>query len=375
MNSQNERIGILSWLSLPCIAFGIGVVAYRMKEGLGTATHLSDTFPWGLWIAVDVLCGVALAAGAFTVAAAVYIFNLKQYRPILRPAILTGFIGYLLVVAALFIDLGRPLRLWYPMVLWNIDSVMFEVAWCVILYTTVLALEFAPVVLERFGLRRPLKFLQSITIPLVIAGVILSTLHQSSLGSLYLIVPNQLHHLWYSQLLPLHFFVSAVAGGLGILIIEGILSSRIFKHKIDPSILAGLARAATFVLILNLIMKIADLIFVKGILYFTLDREGLFFVMEITAGVLLPILLYFIPPIRKTPSGLFLFALLTVSGVVLNRINVSLIGMAGSSDAAYFPSWIEFVITATLILAGILLFRLAARFFPLFEHHPETQSG
>ncbi|MEK6777511.1 MAG: NrfD/PsrC family molybdoenzyme membrane anchor subunit [bacterium] len=367
MKNNSVRTNTFSWVSLPLLFFGAGVIAYRMKQGLGASTHLSDTFPWGLWISVDVLCGVALAAGAFTVAAAVYIFNLKPYRPILRPAILTGFLGYLLVIVALFIDIGRPFRIWHPLILWNPNSVMFEVAWCVILYSTVLAMEFAPIVLERFGLKRLLRILDAVTIPLVIAGVILSTLHQSSLGSLYLIVPSKLHPLWYSRMVPLFFFVSALAGGLCVLIIEGTVSQRVFHHHVDIHVLRGLARAAVVVLILYGAMKISDLMFRGGLSRLAMDREGIFFGMEIMIGIVLPLLLYALPGIRETRQGLFAFACLGVTGLILNRINVSLIGMAGSSGTSYFPSWMEFAITATLILAGVALFRWAARSLPVFE--------
>src|SRR5512137_1095249 len=145
--------------------------------------------------------------------AVVHLFHLRRFEPIVRPTVLTGFLGYLFVVFALLFDLGQPWRIWHALVFWNPHSVMFEVAWCVMLYTTVLALEFAPVVLERFRLERPRRMLRAVSTPLVIAGVILSTLHQSSLGSLYLIVPEKLHPLWYSPLLPVLFYLSAVGIG------------------------------------------------------------------------------------------------------------------------------------------------------------------
>jgi hypothetical protein len=184
----------------------------RFFHGLGAATNLSDRFPWGLWIGFDVLCGVGLAAGGFTLVATVHIFNIERYQPILRPAILTAFLGYLLVIVALLFDLGRSFRIWHALVMWNPRSVMFEVAWCVMLYTTVLMLEFIPVFFERFGWRKALRRIRAISVPLVIVGVILSTLHQSSLGSLYLIVPEKLHPLWYTPLLPVLFFISAIRG-------------------------------------------------------------------------------------------------------------------------------------------------------------------
>ncbi|MEK7448726.1 MAG: NrfD/PsrC family molybdoenzyme membrane anchor subunit, partial [Planctomycetota bacterium] len=200
------------------ILLGAVMAVYRFAKGLGASTNLSDTFPWGLWIGVDVLSGVALAAGGFTIAAAVYIFNLKKYHPILRPAILTAFLGYMVVIVALLFDLGKPYNIWHPMVMWQPHSVMFEVGWCVMLYSTVLALEFSPAALEKFKMDGLLKIIKVVTIPLVIAGIILSTLHQSSLGSLFLIVPDKLHSIWYTPLLPVMFFVSAVMVGLAMVI-------------------------------------------------------------------------------------------------------------------------------------------------------------
>src|SRR5438270_8403621 len=186
----------------------------RYFYGLAGATNLSDQFPWGIWIGFDVLCGVGLAAGGFTLVAVVHIFNIEKYKPILRPTILTSFLGYVLVVCGLLYDLGQPHRIWHAMVMWNPHSVMFEVAWCVMLYTTVLGLEFSPAVFEHFGWKRGLRAVRIISVPLVILGVILSTLHQSSLGSLYLIVPNKLYPLWYSPILPVLFYVSAICVGL-----------------------------------------------------------------------------------------------------------------------------------------------------------------
>ncbi|MGH8459838.1 MAG: NrfD/PsrC family molybdoenzyme membrane anchor subunit, partial [Nevskiales bacterium] len=186
------------WVFWLVMLGGLYATGVRVVYGLGGSTNLSDQFPWGLWIGFDILCGVGLAAGGFTLAAIVHIFNIERYKPILRATILTAFLGYLLVIVALLFDQGRPYRIWHALIMWNPRSVMFEVAWCVMLYTTVLALEFVPVVFERLGWQRPLRWMRAVAIPLVIAGVILSTLHQSSLGSLYLIVPNKLYPLWYS---------------------------------------------------------------------------------------------------------------------------------------------------------------------------------
>ena len=200
------------------LAAGFYSTILRFTRGLGAVTNLSDQFPWGLWVGFDVLCGVGMAAGGFTLAAIVYVFHIDRFHAVLRPSILTAFLGYALVAVALLFDLGKPYNIWHPLIMWNPHSVMFEVAWCVTLYLTVLALEFSPAVFERFHLHTPLRMVKGMTIPLVIMGVLLSTLHQSSLGSLYLIVPEKLHPYWYSPLLPVFFFISAISVGLAMVI-------------------------------------------------------------------------------------------------------------------------------------------------------------
>jgi Ni/Fe-hydrogenase subunit HybB-like protein len=222
------RLGFWTVFSGLLIALLAAIAYVRYTHGLGAVTHLSDTFPWGLWIGFDLLCGVGLAAGGFAVTATVHILHLKDFKPIVRPTVLTAFLGYILVITALLLDLGRPWNIWHPIIMWNPHSVMFEVGWCVMLYTTVLSLEFAPVVLERFKLDWMLKLLRPVTPILVIMGVILSTLHQSSLGSLFLILPEKMSPLWYTPILPVLFFVSALAAGIAMTVVESWFSRRVF---------------------------------------------------------------------------------------------------------------------------------------------------
>jgi len=249
------------WRAVFAIVLAAGAYAtyLRMHDGLGGVTNLNDQFPWGIWIGFDVLCGVGLAAGGFTLVAVVHIFNIERYRPILRPAILTAFLGYVLVVVALLFDLGRPERIWHPLVMWNPHSVMFEVAWCVMLYTAVVALEFAPAVFERLGWAKPLGWLKLISVPLMIVGVILSTLHQSSLGTLYLIVPNKLDALWYTPMLPIFFYLSAICVGLAMTIFESWHSSRAFGRALELPLAAGLARVLAVLLMTFLFVRFLDL--------------------------------------------------------------------------------------------------------------------
>ena len=339
----------------------------RFTRGLGASTNLSDQFPWGLWVGFDVLCGVMLAAGGFTLTAAVHIFNLERFKPIIRPTVLTAFLGYSLVVMALLFDLGRSYRIWHPLVMWNPRSVMFEVAWCVTLYTAVLGLEFAPVVFERLRMGRALRILRGISIPLVIAGVILSTLHQSSLGSLYLIVPEKLHPLWYSPLLPVFFFLSAIAIGLAMTIFESSMSAKYFNKQLELPLLQELGRILVVVLAVYSVLRFQDLYRRDALhLAFRPGYESSLFLVEVVAGLLLPILLLLTRRIRESPTGLYIAAVLVVLGFITNRLNVSITGMEASAGVRYLPKWTELAVTGGIVAAGFAIFGLAAKYLPIF---------
>ena len=359
---------------LVILAAGFYSTLLRFTKGLGAATHLTDRFPWGLWIGFDVICGVGLAAGGFTLAAIVYVFHLRRFHPILRPSILTAFLGYALVAVALLIDLGKPYNIWHPLVMWNPHSVMFEVAWCVMLYLTVLALEFSPAVFERFRMQKPLKLLKAITMPLVIVGVLLSTLHQSSLGSLFLIVPSKLHPYWYSPLLPLFFFISAVATGMAIVIFESNLSARAFGREIEMPLLAALGRAMAGVLIVYGILRLQDL-WKRGALVHLREpsTETFLFVLEIVLGLLIPLSLLLIRRVREDREGLFAAAVLVITGFLLNRLNVSITGLEYSAHAHYFPKWTEVAVTLSMVGTMFLCFALAVRYLNVFEAEPSGE--
>jgi Ni/Fe-hydrogenase subunit HybB-like protein len=358
------------WRAVLVVIYTAGFYAtlLRFTKGLGTATHLSDRFPWGMWIGFDVICGVGLAAGGFTLAAIVYVFNLRRFHPILRPSILTAFLGYALVAVALLYDLGKPYNIWHPLIMWNPHSVMFEVAWCVMLYLTVLALEFSSAVFARFRMQKPLKLLKAITIPLVIVGVLLSTLHQSSLGSLFLIVPSKLHPYWYSPLLPLLFFVSAVGVGMAVVIFESNLSARAFGRAIEMPLLVALGRAMTVVLGLYGILRLQDL-WSRGALIHLREpsTETLLFVLEILVGLLIPLLLLLLPQVRENQEGLFVIVVMVITGFLLNRLNVSITGLEYSAHTHYFPKWTEVAVTLSLVGTMFLCFALAVRYLNVFE--------
>ncbi len=366
------RFGFWTGVFFVLLAAFLYVTVLRFTRGLGATTHLSDQFPWGLWIGFDILCGVGLAAGAFTIMATVHLFNIRRFEPIVRPTVLTGYLGYLFVVFALLYDLGQPWRIWHAMVYWNEHSVMFEVAWCVMLYTTVLTLEFLPIVLERFQLHRLHRILHSVETPLVILGVVLSTLHQSSLGSLYLIVPEKLHPLWYSSLLPVLFYVSAIGAGLGMVIVESHLSGRAFGRELEMDLLEPLGRAMVVVLALYGVLKTETLIH-SGAWRFALGSsyEGRMFQLEFGLGVLLPILLLMWRRVRESPAGLVTGASFAVLGFIMNRLNVSVTGLERSSGTHYTPSWMELMVSVGLVAIGFAAFALAVRYLPIFPAHGE----
>ncbi len=355
------------------IAFCV-ITVIRFTKGLGAVTNLSDRFPWGLWIGFDLLCGVGLAAGAFTLTAVVHLFNLKKFEPIVRPAILTGFLGYIFVIVALMFDLGQPWRIWHALIYWNPHSVMFEVAWCVMLYTTVLAVEFAPVVLERFGFHAPSRIIHGLITPLVIAGVLLSTLHQSSLGTLYLIVPTKLHPLWYSQLLPLFFYISAIGAGIGMVILESYMSKRAFGRHLEMELLEPLARAMVVALGIYGLLRLQTIArnHAFGDIW-ALTYEGKMFLVEFALGVVIPVALLSFQKLRTNASWLVTGAFSAVLGFVVNRLNISVTGMERAAGIRYIPSVMEVIVSVALVAIGMAVFALTVRYFPIFEPHPAPE--
>jgi Ni/Fe-hydrogenase subunit HybB-like protein len=363
------------WKIVSVIIVTVGVFStyFRFSLGLGATTNLQDSVPWGLWIGFDFI-GVGLAAAGFTIAATVHIFNIHKYEPLVRPAILTAFLGYSVVVCLLLVDLGRPENFWHPLVMWNIHSVMFEITWCIICYSTVLLLEFAPVVLEKFNLKAPIKFLKIISIPIVIAGVLFSTLHQSSFGSLYLIVPGKLHQLWYSSLLPVHFFISCVAAGLSMIIFESYLIARSctkedgFRNTgLKMNILSGASFVVWIALITGLLLKIYDFVSNDKLIYLVIpSMETSLFYLEIIIGTIVPIYLLSYKKFREDKKWLYIVSICVISGLILNRLNVSITGLVASSGINYFPSFDEISITMMLVVLAIFAFRLIAKNFSVF---------
>ena len=356
-----------------CILLAVLVVR-RFTGGLGAISNLSDQMPWGLWIGFDMLCGVALAAGGFTITGVVYMFHLEKYRPIVRPTILTAFLGYMMVICALLLDLGRPWNIWHPIIFWNPHSVMFEIGWCVMLYTTVLFLEFLPMVFERFRFTRGLRIWHRLSPILVFMGILLSTLHQSSLGTLYVIIPQKMHPLWYSPILPVLFFLSAIALGLAMVCIESFLSLRAFGKRLEPEILAQIGKACAVVLMIYLVVRLEDL-FVRGSLPYAwrFDAGSWFFLGEIVLGVLVPIGMLIFEKVRRRPLMLVFASFLVVLGMIFNRLNVGVTSFQLQMGVQYTPSWKEFAVSIGLIGIGFALFGLAVRYLPVFPEGPMAE--
>ncbi len=358
---------------------GAAILALRFIKGLEATTNLTDTYPWGLWIGFDVMSGVALAAGGFVTSTAVYLFGMKEYKPIVRPAILTGFLGYFLVVLGLLADLGRPWRLPYPFIKQaGPTSPLFEVALCVALYLTVLFIETTPAALEWLGLKRWRRVVGSLTIALTVFGLILSTMHQSTLGAMYMAAPTKVHPLWYSAHMPVHFFVSAVAAGIGMVIVEGAISHRAFHHQVQITqdqfrdINIGLAKAGAVALAVYFAVKVVGLA-IEDEWALLGTGWGAWFLLEILGFVLLPCILFAVAYRERNVVLARVAGVLTVVGVVLNRFNITFVvfNWNYTTEPRYYPNWMEIWVTVAFITFAVVVFKLIASYMPIMYEHPD----
>jgi Ni/Fe-hydrogenase subunit HybB-like protein len=375
INSKNLPYTVPYLLLAVLVAVGIGVGVVRLINGLGTTTALSDGYPWGLWIVYDVFF-VPFSAGAFMILAVTHIYGRREYSQIARPVVLAGFLGELMVIMVLVMDLGRwqqfynVLIPWY----WNIRSFMFQVSICLTIYMAIMLLEIAPVVLERFKWHRPLRLIKTVTVLIAAAGIVLSSLHQSSLGSLFLLMPYKLHALWWTPLLPLLFFASAVFAGLSMAIFVAAVSFRAFGRTLDLGLLAKLAQAVAFLLGIYLALKLGDLLVNRELgLIASSGWLGLLFLAEILIGVVVPLILFSIRKVRESSSGLVLGSACVLVGLGLNRTNVALVAQKATAGSTYFPHWMEVVISIAAIAAGILIFALAVHFLPILPRSDGTR--
>lgn len=374
------------------MALGFAFALARFSGGIGAVSNLSTAHPWGLWVGIDVATGVALAAGGFTTAALTHIFGRHQYEAVVRPALLTAMLGYTFVVLGLLVDIGRSWAIWKPMVFWNPNSVLFEVAMCVMVYLTVLYIEFMPIVIERFSnninlpgrlsklnvllqglLDRAEATLRKTMWIFIVAGVVLSCMHQSSLGSLMLIAPTKLHPLWYTPILPLLFLISAIAVGFPMVIFESTLAHASLKSSDEAALLADLSRFIPYVLGFYLALKLGDML-LRGTWVYLLDNsmQSNAFMIEIGAGVIAPMLILLKKRRRASPRWLFFAACCVIGGVVLNRVNVFIIGYKPPFGAGtYSPALGEIFITAGLIATLMFLYRVIVTYMPVLESRRE----
>ncbi|AJY70523.1 NrfD/PsrC family molybdoenzyme membrane anchor subunit [Geobacter sulfurreducens] len=370
----NEIKGYHRFIKFLMVLVGAAAVAsaVRFIFGLGATTNLNDLYPWGLWISFDVVTAVPLAAGAFTIGIVAHVFHIKKLEPLVRPAIVTGFLGYSLVCVGLLLDLGQPQRGPYVLFNWNVHSPMFEVSMCVMAYTTVLFLEFLHPVSERFGWHIPLRLLRTLELPFAILAAMISTLHQSTLGTFFLIAVDKLHNLWYNPLLPLQFWLSAIFTGLSIVIFEASLVHKYMGQPDESDLLATLTKIIPWIMGVYIAVKAYALAFLShGPLF---DRPVLtaLFSVEVIVGLLIPFAMFLTKRIRTDKQMQLRAASLVIVGLILNRFNVSMFAMHQPGQPVYFPNFIESVVTIGIIAAHILFFVLIAKYFPIFEHHPEA---
>jgi Ni/Fe-hydrogenase subunit HybB-like protein len=374
--SRRTLVKDILWIFV-CVGTVAAIV--RLALGLGYATGLNDASPWGLWIAFK-LTFVALSGGGFTLAAMVYIFHLDTYRPILRRAILMALLGYGAFIVSLLFDLGIPWRIYMPIIHWNHHSVMFEIAWCVMLYFTVLNLEFGPVILEHPWFQHPVfqwlsRVLHRLTIPIVIFGIVLSTLHQSSLGSLFLIMPFRVHPLWYSPLIPVFFLISAIGLGLMAVVLDGFIAAHYVGRELHMQLLSQLGKIAAFILWVYLILRLGDLIW-RGTIPLALDGswQSFLFAAEILIGGVLPATLLLVSRVRNSREGLISCGILTAFGVVSQRMSLSMWTMRLPEGTRYVPSMPEVAIAFAIpAAAGLIYFLFTENLAVLQERIPEQR--
>src|SRR5450756_784355 len=365
----NPGVQILAYLTVIGVLAGI----WRLFSGLGAATNLTDGIPWGIWIGFDFSL-IAISGAGFTMAGLVYVFRQEQFRPALRPAVLTGLLGYTAVLALLILDLGRPDRFYHFLIYWNLHSPLFEISWCVLLYTTVLLIEVSPQVFERLNRPGPVRIVHAIIVPLAIVAVTLSSLHQSTLGTLYLNMPYRLNALWYPPLLTLLFFTSSVSTGLSVAIITYKLATRFTGQQAQPRVARGLGSLVAGVLLFYLVLKLGDIILSgKAPLLLAFDRMSLLMWIELIVGVLAPLAIFLAPSVRRTEKGQWAGAILVVLGTLISRFDATLFAQTAPPGATYVPHVVEWMTTAGVVAAAALAWYLGARLLAVFEkpngHH------
>jgi Ni/Fe-hydrogenase subunit HybB-like protein len=357
---------ITLWRAIVAVILVTGLYAtyVRFFEGFRASTNLSDKMPWGLWVGLGTLCGVGLSAAGFGISAAVELLGMERYRPILRSAILISFLGYLTVCVGYLYEIGLPWRFWHPIVMWNHRSVLFDVCICIMTYTTVLTFEFAPALIEKLPwkpLRETiLRFHHKILIAVVLAGVLLSSMHQSYLGGLFLIAMGKIHPLWYSPYMHAMFYLSAIPAGLALTVMAIYLCMRSLNVRIDPSILSDCGRMIQMLLIVYAFFKVLDLISNQAVRYaFQWTTEAGYFWLEMMLFLVIPITLLSFESVRNNLEKLYGSCAIVVAGFMVDRLNVSINSLQTAMGTHYVPKWTEFASSILVIAAGVIAFRYA----------------
>ncbi|MFA5972264.1 MAG: NrfD/PsrC family molybdoenzyme membrane anchor subunit [Lentimicrobiaceae bacterium] len=378
MKPKGKWLTPFNIISIPIIMLGIVLIVIRFWKGIGSITNLSQEIPWGLWIGFDVVTGVAFAGGAYVITFMVYILNMKKYKSIVRVTVLNGFLAYLFYAGALLLDLGRPWNVINPIIGNNfgVSSVLFLVAWHFLLYMIAQLIEFSPAIAEWLGARRARKILSGMTLAAVIFGITLSMLHQSGLGALFLMAKEKIHPLWYSEFIPIMFFVSSIFAGLSMVIFEGSISHKVFANQISDKnqkaqhgIIHGLAKICTGTLFAYFFLQL--LVFIHGKHWDLINTPmGYWYLVEMIGFVLIPMMLYFYSYRKNSVFLIRLASILTMVGVVLNRLNVTVIGFRWDMAIHYVPSWMELVVTLTVLFTEIWIFRWVINRLPVLRESP-----
>ena len=365
-------------ISVPIITLGIVLIVMRFVNGIGSITNLSQEVPWGLWIGFDVVTGVAFAGGAYVVTFMVYILNIQKYKPIVRVTVLNGFLAYVFYAGALLLDLGKPWNVVNPIIgnSFGVSSVLFLVAWHFLLYMIAQLIEFSPAIAEWLGAKKARKILSWMTLGAVIFGITLSTLHQSGLGALYLMAKEKIHPLWYSEFIPILFFISSIFAGLSMVIFEGSISQRVFtdqisekNHKAHDDIIHGLSKVCAFAFMVYFFLQIVVFVHGKHWQYLN-SRMGAWYLVEMIGFVLVPMILYFISYRTRNITLVKITSVLAMLGVIINRLNVTVIAFKWDAPTHYVPSWQEIVVTLTVLSIEIWIFRWLVRRLPVLRESP-----
>jgi Ni/Fe-hydrogenase subunit HybB-like protein len=362
-------------ISIPVILTGVVIIVIRFIYGLGAVTNLSQDFPWGFWLGFDVITGVALAGGAYVITFVVYVMKVEKYHSIVRITILNGLLAYIFYAGALVFDIGRPWQAYNPYIGNNFgfSSVMFLICWHFFLYMVAAFIEFSPVIAEWAGWERVRKFLKSITLATVILGITLSILHQSGLGALFLMAKPKIHPLWWSEFIPVLFFVSSIYAGLAMIIFEGTISHRIFKHLIDPKthhsfddIIFGLSKGAAITMFVYYFFK--ALLFIHDKQWVMInDAWGYWYLVEVIGFVLVPAFMFAFGFRNRSLNIVRIASVMALLGIVLNRLNVSIISFKWYAEVHYYPSWQEIVVTLMIIFTEIWILRWVVTRMPVFK--------